>query len=457
VMCRVLVRLVFVVVCGFVCFGEESELVIREPGDQIWTKCANITRLSLTIPNACVRFTEGQNCAVTIGLSINSQKIFEKDMDTSVAPRVCGGYNFNQGGVQIACNICVSLRDDPNKANQQCVKIEPTCRVPPIGQIPLDPYDAGCFGNEKLAAIEACRNNQCPAPNGAVCSSHGICTAGKCACDTGYFSSDCSLKNNLFEKCQRFDQLGGNVCTRLVFESCFVKLKMVLIVGVLEIPLLERSYPIRTLGTVFQKEICLAPDASGCSLCLMWESLELTDHSARGCGSLRLTCGGTPYGNYPLGCFVDNEVVPACFGTCVNDCSGHGSCDKGMCHCDTSYTGNDCSIQVAACLNNCGGNTQGACNNGVCSCNSDWTGADCMTSNKTSIIPFNPAFIIVPFVLLIGGIAVGIGIWYVKRKKDNSPRFSQFDLLREDEEETTQTPLTTIKEDPNVTENTSTN
>jgi len=81
----------------------------------------------------------------------------------------------------------------------------------------LDPYDAGCFGNEKLAAIEACRNNQCPASNGAVCSSHGVCTAGKCACDIGYFGVDCSLKNNLFEKCQRFDQLGGDVCTRLVF------------------------------------------------------------------------------------------------------------------------------------------------------------------------------------------------------------------------------------------------
>jgi len=230
---------------------------------------------------------------------------------------------------------------------------------------------------------------------------------------------------------------------------------MLLIIGVLEIPLTERSYPIRTLGTVFQQGICLAPDASGCSLCLSWASLELTDHSARGCGSLRLTCGGTLYGDYPLGCFVDNEVVPACFGTCINGCSGHGVCNKGACQCDTNYMGDDCSI-LMTCLNNCGGNTQGICSNGICSCIAGWTGADCMTSNKAPIIPFNPAFIIVPFVLLIGGIAVGIGIWYVKRKKDSSPRFSQFDLLTEDEE-TTQTPLTTIKEDPNVTENTSTN
>jgi hypothetical protein len=78
------------------------------------------------------------------------------------------------------------------------------------------------------------------------------------------------------------------------------------------IPILSRSYPVTQLKTVFQTDLC--QEAQGCSMCLAWKELVLTETQASGCVSASVTCGGAPFGSYDLGCFSDDEVVPKCFG-----------------------------------------------------------------------------------------------------------------------------------------------
>jgi len=424
-----------------ICFiYAENDLVERSPGDQIWSKCANITTTvygyTFSIQNSCVKLTEVEDCGVEVDLTIAGKTVLDQRLDLSVASRTCGNYNIVSNGLNVSCDVCVALRNHNTNVTQQCVRIEPTCQIPGI-PIPLvlDPYEAGCFGNDKLIAIENCKNGQCPAPNNLICSNHGSCNAGKCSCDKNWFGGDCSYPAKIFEQCRQVDRLSGNVCVRLVFDSCNLKLQVVLVSGAIEVPLGERVYPVRSLNTVFKQDICF--DTSGCKTCLKWNNLVLNPTNAAGCGILTFTCASIPLANYDLGCFNDTTVVPSCFGTCPGNCNGHGRCDLGTCYCTQGWSGDDCLTQALVCPNNCGG--KGTCNNGVCSCINGYIGSDCsihQTSSSSSIptskSSINPAFIIVPLVFLVGASAVGVAIWYIKKKRDLRPKFNQFDLLEED-------------------------
>ncbi|KAM9982053.1 hypothetical protein ACTFIY_004375 [Dictyostelium cf. discoideum] len=73
---------------------------------------------------------------------------------------------------------------------------------------------------------------------------------------------------------------------------------------------------------------------------------------------------------------VTNNVVD-----CINGCSGNGICfsDVGICKCDSTHQGGDCSLPYIECPTNC--TNLSVCNNitGVCSCPSFliWSGIGC--------------------------------------------------------------------------------
>eukprot|EP00913_Durusdinium_trenchii_P003237 g2993.t2 len=60
-------------------------------------------------------------------------------------------------------------------------------------------------------------------------------------------------------------------------------------------------------------------------------------------------------------------------GSCIDDCSGHGSCSMGVCRCEDGYTGEACD--VVHCKDDCSG--RGSCLDGRCACDSAFYGAAC--------------------------------------------------------------------------------
>ena len=71
------------------------------------------------------------------------------------------------------------------------------------------------------------------------------------------------------------------------------------------------------------------------------------------------------------------EIDDLCIGI---DCSGHGTCSRGVCTCKSGYEGDNCEIDILCEGIDCNGN--GTCSQGVCSCNPGYSGEDCAIADK---------------------------------------------------------------------------
>lgn len=64
-----------------------------------------------------------------------------------------------------------------------------------------------------------------------------------------------------------------------------------------------------------------------------------------------------------------------------SNCSGHGTCENGICKCNSEFYWYDCSFQRASCSDWC---KHGSCNqDGVCSCQSGYSGIYCSCQGTT--------------------------------------------------------------------------
>eukprot|EP00808_Paulinella_micropora_P020009 g78951.t1 len=69
----------------------------------------------------------------------------------------------------------------------------------------------------------------------------------------------------------------------------------------------------------------------------------------------------------------DCEVDGLCL---AEDCNGHGSCFQGDCNCSTGFSGQHCEMDLfCAAYGNCSGH--GKCSNGRCDCDLGWAGPVC--------------------------------------------------------------------------------
>lgn len=58
-------------------------------------------------------------------------------------------------------------------------------------------------------------------------------------------------------------------------------------------------------------------------------------------------------------------------------CSGRGVCVRGECHCSVGWGGTNCESPRATCLDQCSGHGTFLPDTGLCSCDPSWTGHDC--------------------------------------------------------------------------------
>lgn len=427
-------KLLFCFLLNFFLFtyGLNSISIVRAPGDVLYQNCQNVTIAGQKVNDACVILSEADDCGLNVALNVAGQQIFIKEMDLELAPEVCGQYS--------SCQFCISILLDKNNNSIRCVTVTPKCGLT------LPSIDAGCFPEEVLDGIVSCQDAKCPND----CSGHGTCNNGVCQCNEDYYGEDCSSSGQLFFYCRKLDDLTGNLCVRVSFLDCSIGVTMLLEGGGVEVPMYDNSYPISQFKQIFQAGQCA--DLGVCSACIAWDNLTLTETYAGGCGSVSITCPGMS-DSYQIGCFEDNNIIPDCFGSCPNNCTGtHGTCDNGICHCNGQWSGDDCSV-ISGCPGggHCSGH--GTCqistdgNGRICHCDDGYAGTDCSikkpstttgssdnNNNGSKPSKAKIAAVVIPIIIIIAG-AVVFAIWYTRRNRKLTPQFTQLDLITAEDDD----------------------
>ncbi|XP_076403495.1 teneurin-4 isoform X7 [Peromyscus maniculatus bairdii] len=193
----------------------------------------------------------------------------------------------------------------------------------------VDNCPSNCYGNGDCISGTChcflgflgpdCGRASCP----VLCSGNGQYMKGRCLCHSGWKGAECDVPTN---QCIDVACSSHGTC---IMGTCIC----------------NPGYK----GESCEEVDCMDPTCSSRGVCVRGEC-----HCSVG-------WGGT------------NCETPR--ATCLDQCSGHGTFlpDTGLCTCDPSWTGHDCSIEI--CAADCGGH--GVCVGGTCRCEDGWMGAAC--------------------------------------------------------------------------------
>uniref|UniRef100_A0A8C2MZL8 Teneurin-4 n=1 Tax=Cricetulus griseus TaxID=10029 RepID=A0A8C2MZL8_CRIGR len=193
----------------------------------------------------------------------------------------------------------------------------------------VDNCPSNCYGNGDCISGTChcflgflgpdCGRASCP----VLCSGNGQYMKGRCLCHSGWKGAECDVPTN---QCIDVACSSHGTC---IMGTCIC----------------NPGYK----GESCEEVDCMDPTCSSRGVCVRGEC-----HCSVG-------WGGT------------NCETPR--ATCLDQCSGHGTflTDTGLCNCDPSWTGHDCSIEI--CAADCGGH--GVCVGGTCRCEDGWMGASC--------------------------------------------------------------------------------
>jgi len=234
------------------------------------------------------------------------------------------------------------------------------------------------------------------------------------------------------------NQFNGNQCVRVWFAQCIIGVEMVLEADGMEDVFYNQTYSVAKFAKTFRNGQ-IANFLDICNAHIIWDRFFVNDTFASGCGNITVGCGMNTQ-MYPLGCFEDPDVVPKCF-TCadLNNCNGRGTCDRGTCVCNAPWDGDDCSSNPKC---NAGCNGHGTCTATGCDCDKGWLGVGCNIeddyNSQTMGHERSPAkvAIVLPIVIIVIAAAVAAGVfWYVRRRRNQGPQFTQLDLITAEEED----------------------
>eukprot|EP00299_Pterocystis_sp_00344_P016449 c8259_g1_i1.p1 GENE.c8259_g1_i1~~c8259_g1_i1.p1 ORF type:complete len:583 (-),score=125.93 c8259_g1_i1:35-1783(-) len=266
-------------------------------------------------------------------------------------------------------------------AKYQAPKIQPMCRkngetiIRVVVDDPTNTYLPVVFFAKVICSVEPS-----PGCEELDCGSHGVCEEGSCLCVENY---------------------SGSNCTESIFDTC------------------PSQCSGRGVNCVQSKCVC-SPGYGGpsCNLnigCKRWSMCSghgaCIDDIACACerGWTGLSCSETTdaysqcrtldYCKSHGNCVIkNNALVCECNpgyhgidcgqvdGVCPQNCSGHGLCHNGKCHCNFGFKDDDCSTAFSP----CGGCMFGTCSEAVddsnpkCICQPNYTGHHCSIYNSSA-------------------------------------------------------------------------